>query len=243
LTGWSIGFGREVDTVVGVDYSELSSPTAGLGIVIGAPSHLGPARPRLGDDDLIAVDAHLLCLGAYHRAGWAGTDSRTWLRPAIAERLVLIEGTLPDGFGLAIFDGWRSDETVRALYDHYYGPGSTLAPGYLAPPSDDPSAPPPPHLTGAAVDLTLSWHGAPLSLGTPYDEFSERAHLDALDGVPDDHPDALDRDLRRLLHRTMTAGGFAPYDQEWWHYSWGDDAWATWSGEPAALYGATSPSR
>ena len=85
--------------------------------------------------------------------------------------------------------------------------------------------------------------GVPLSLGTPFDEFTPRAHLTALDDVPDDHPDALDRDLRRLLFDSMTEAGFAPYAQEWWHFSYGDRDWARWHGRSEELYGATAPNR
>ena len=41
----------------------------------------------------------------------------------------------------------------------------------------------------------------------------------------------------------MTEAGFAPYEQEWWHYSYGDRAWAEHHGHAAPLYGATSPNR
>jgi zinc D-Ala-D-Ala dipeptidase len=210
-----------------MNYSSMSSPTTGLGIVV--PAGIAPPLPRSVPRDarvtagmgakneaLVDVTDRFVCVGCYHRAGWPGTSERTWLRSGVADRLAVVEAGLPDGFGLAIFDGWRSEETIRALYAHFYGPGSTLEPGYLADPNagDDP-----PHLTGGAVDLTLTWDGNPLSLGTPFDEFTPRAHLRALEAAPDDSPDALDRDLRRLLCAAMTDAGLAPYSEEWWHYS------------------------
>lgn len=206
----------------------------------------GPAGVA-SDEPLVDAGRDLLCVNCYHRAGWAGTSSTTWLRRGVVARLLeSVQLDLPDGFGLAVYDGWRSPQTVTALYDHFYGEGSDLEPGYLAPPSKDPDDPdnvddidPPPHLTGGAVDLTLSWRGTPLSLGTPFDEFTPRAHLTALESGPA----TLDRDLRRLLFTVMTEAGFAPYEQEWWHYSYGDRAWADHHGHAAPLYGATSPNR
>lgn len=254
------------------DYAAYSAPTAGLGIVL--PDRIPPlptgsvlqfrrpggetagqngrgsagdgrgARPVAADEPLVDAGRDLTCLNCYHAAGWAGTSATTWLRLGVVTRLLELD--LPDGFGLALFDGWRSPTTVAALYDHYYGPGSTLEAGYLADPAADPGdsgrTGPPPHLTGGAVDLTLTWNGTPLSLGTPFDEFTPRAHLAALEAA-DDGADRLDRDLRRLLHAVMVDAGFAPYDHEWWHFSYGDAAWASWHGRSTALYGATSPNR
>lgn len=226
----------------------MSSPTGRLvpEDAVG-PQPAPPARRPVREvpvvesvEPLVELDDRFVRVNGYRRAGWEGTSDAMWLRRSVVDRLDVVAATLPDGFGLAIFDGWRSPATVRALYGHYYGPGSTLAPGFLADP-DDPSVVPP-HSTGAAVDLTLTWDGAPLSLGTPFDEFSPRAALDALESAADG-PDVLDRNLRRLLCAAMTAAGFAPYHDEWWHYSWGDQMWAAWHAEPFAHHGATSPSR
>ena len=253
------------------DYADCSAVTWGLGIDLAAlrsvPPLTDPAlrgghreggsaiRTVIGtvavadDEPLVDAGRDLLCINCYFGAGWAGTSPTTWLRLGVVHRLIELASGLPDGFGLAIFDGWRSPTTVRALYAHYYGPGSTLEPGFLADPDaedlDATPPPPPPHGTGGAVDLTLSWRGTPLSLGTPFDEFTARAHLTALEEAPggaDESPDALDRDLRRLLHAVMTDAGFAAYDQEWWHFSYGDHAWAAATGA-AVLYGTTAPNR
>ncbi|MFN8050608.1 MAG: M15 family metallopeptidase [Acidimicrobiales bacterium] len=232
-----------------MDYSAMSSPTAGLDIPIPIPTSRSvpptagthPPGGELNRDDaagdeLVDAGRELRCLACYHAADWPGTSATTWLRAGVVRRLADIESRLPSGFGLAIFDGWRSMETVRALYAHYYGPGSTLEPGYLADPD---AAGVPPHLTGGAVDLTLSWQGVPLSLGTAFDEFTPRAAADALELGEE----TVDRDLRRFLRDVMTTAGFAPYAEEWWHFSWGDDDWARWSGADSALYGATAPTR
>jgi len=223
-------------------YATLSRPPAEVGAppVDAAPlppDHAPPGPlPTVAEcgQPLVAVDPHLPCLSAYRAAGWAGTASTTWLRSSVVERLVAVHEALPSGFGLAVFDGWRSPETIRALWNHYYGPGSQLEPGFLADPDGDGD---PPHLTGGAVDLTLTWRGAPLSLGTPFDEFSTRAHLRALE---DAGPEP-DRSLRRLLHHAVVAQGFVPFAQEWWHVSFGDQDWAAATGAPAARYGPTAP--
>jgi D-alanyl-D-alanine dipeptidase len=194
-------------------------------------------------EPLVEVDGTSTCLNLYRVDGWAGVPERTWLRAGVLDRLTYAQSLLPEGFTLAVFDGWRSPETIRALYDHFYGPGSTLEPGFLANP-DDPDVIPP-HLTGAAVDLTLAWQGQPLALGTHFDDFTSAAWVHSLeDGgpalVPGIDPEP-DRSLRRLLHAVMRAGGFVGMREEWWHFAYGDQRWAEAERRPAAIYGPARP--
>ncbi len=176
----------------------------------------------------------LRLLNLYRRDGWAGTSDAVWLRAGVADRLLAAAASLPDGWGLAVFDGWRSPVTVRALYEHFYGPGSTLPPGFLADP-DDPDRVPP-HTTGAAVDVTLTWQGTALALGTVFDDFTPAAHLRSLEDSDDPS-----RALRRLLHAHLAPQGFVGLAEEWWHVSYGDQHWAAVTGELSAPYGPTSP--
>ncbi len=173
--------------------------------------------------------------------GWTGTDDRMWLRAEVAGRVTAAAESLPDGFGLALYDTWRSPETVRALYEHFYGPDSTLTPGFLADP-DDPSIVAP-HTTGAAVDLTLTWRGTALALGTVFDDFTDASHLRSLEHLADDltRPGWLAANLRRLLHRHLAEQGFVAMTEEWWHVSWGDQDWAAVNDLPTARYGAALP--
>lgn len=207
---------------------------------VGLPA-IGAGEPLV---ELVATD-RIALLDLYRfdplggPDGWAGTDDRMWLRAEVADRVATVADSLPDGFGLALYDTWRSAATVRALYEHFYGPASTLAPGFLADP-DDPDVVPP-HTTGAAVDLTLTWHGTALALGTAFDDFTDAAHLRSLEHVaaPASEADgALSGALRRLLHRHLADQGFVGMTEEWWHVSWGDQDWAAANDRPTARYGA-----
>lgn len=188
----------------------------------------------------LAADDRITLLNLYRRDGWAGTDDRVWLRQGVATRLSAAAATLPDGFGLAVYDGWRSPMTVRALYEHFYGPDSTLPPGFLADP-DNPHVVPP-HTTGAAVDVTLTWRGTALALGTVFDDFTDAAHLRSLEDAVGTSHEIPSRALRRLLHDRLGAQGFVGMAEEWWHVSWGDQHWAAVTGSTAAPYGPTAPS-
>lgn len=107
---------------------------------------------------------------------------------------------------------------------------------YWGIPSDDPRTPPP-HSTGAAVDLTLQDEsGRELDLGCPIDEATERAW-------PDFYADASDaklracHDRRQLLNDTMRSAGFVRHRNEWWHFSLGDQMAAFTTGKASAIYG------
>ena len=42
---------------------------------------------------------------------------------------------------------------------------------------------------------------------------------------------------RRILITAMSAAGFTNYLGEWWHWSYGDSAWAVRIGRHTAIYG------
>ena len=146
------------------------------------------------------------------------------VRAGVARRLHDVCAELPEPFGLVILDGWRTIAEQNQLRAHYQ-----VESQFVASTSSDRIRPP--HTTGGAVDLTLSYNGGPpLALGTDYDDFTDAARLDSLEGT--DQTAA--RDLRRLLASALIqGGGFAPFAPEWWHWSYGDDVWAALNGRPA----------
>jgi zinc D-Ala-D-Ala dipeptidase len=169
-------------------------------------------------------------LHSYARAGRRHAVDRQWLRAGTLTRLRQAAAGLPRGFGFAVFDAWRPLELQRELFD-VTGPGET---DFVAPPSEDPATPPP-HLTGGTVDLTLSWRGTPLALGTTFDEFTDSAATTAFE----DTPGAV-RALRRLLYHTLRQQGFVVLAEEWWHFEFGTRLWSALTGRPAR-YGPTAP--
>ena len=216
---------------------------------VGAPKVLVPRPaippiataplPPINDvgEPLVELDDDFLCLNLYRVDGWEGTRPASYVRASVRERLLFAQRLLPDGFSLAVFDGWRSMATVRALYAHFYGPGSTLPPGFLADPNDPETKPP--HSTGAAVDLTLAWQGQALALGTYFDDFSPRAESSSLEfGDEAVEPDC---SLRRLLYSVMAAADFVGLADEWWHYSFGDQEWAWQKHQSTAMFDSCMP--
>jgi D-alanyl-D-alanine dipeptidase len=71
------------------------------------------------------------------------------------------------------------------------------------------------HSRGSTVDLTLVRRadGRELDMGSPFDFFSPRSW-------PSDRSASAEAQKNRaLLAEAMTAGGFRPYDKEWWHFT------------------------
>jgi D-alanyl-D-alanine dipeptidase len=198
------------------------------------------------------------------------------LRRGVIDRLLAAQAELrtrQPGLRLAIFDAWRPLAVQRFMVRHALveecarrgvDPDDAcpeleqvrqLVARFWAPPSDDPATPPP-HSTGAAVDLTLAdASGQALAMGGEIDALgaiSEPDHYAAwAEGASE--CEAAQWHRRRLLLRDCLAeAGFAQHPNEWWHYSHGDQLWAWCTGSGAARYGrcpdedvdaAGSPSR
>ena len=86
------------------------------------------------------------------------------------------------------------------------------------------------HPTGGAVDIQIVESGKTLDMGTDIWQFTK----DSFTFSPFVSKKA--QDNRRLLRRTMMEVGFAPFDGEWWHFSYGDKEWAKYYKKPAAIY-------
>ena len=196
------------------------------------------------------------------------------LRQGVIERLLQAQRLLQErspGCRLAIFDAWRplavqrfmvayaiAEECQRCGVDPHQ-PSAELEAvvhevgRFWAPPSDDPATPPP-HSTGAAVDLTLAGaDGEPLDLGSPIDAIGAVSEPDHFAGVAREASDpelrnqaALFNQRRDLLAAVMLEAGFAQHPNEWWHFSRGDQLCAWRTGDNKAIYGrwggSSSPS-
>ena len=183
------------------------------------------------------------------------------LRSGVVERLLQAEQALRHSqfqCRLAIFDAWRPlavqgfmvrhavvEECARAGVDpNQPSPARErviIEVGrFWAPPSDDPATPPP-HSTGAAVDLTLAdGSGTPLAMGGEIDAIGPVSEPEfyAEAALADPRGDAaLWHGRRQLLARVMAGAGFVQHPNEWWHFSWGDQLWAWRRGEGQARYG------
>ncbi len=189
-----------------------------------------------------------------------GDRSPYFLRKGVLERLIQAQLTLQErcpGWRLRIFDAYRPIPVQQFMVDYTFdqlAAAEGIDPNGLsqevrsrlldqvltfwAIPSQN-VATPPPHSTGAAVDLTLSEaNGNPVDMGSPIDEISPRSY-------PNYFADKLEADAqkahtyRSLLAEVMGSAGFRQHPNEWWHFSAGDQLWAWQTGNGAiARYGS-----
>ena len=201
---------------------------------------------------LLRMEPHpYMALGAPY--GASGTPFK--LRLGVVQRLLDAQQQLVEhdpSLRLSIFDAWRPIAVQAFMVDHSIAElcrerGVEVRSGdafdqvvadvgrFWAAPSRDPMTPPP-HSTGAAVDLTLSSSdGTPLAMG---------GEIDAIGAVsePQHYAGREDSDAQRwhqrrqLLADVMEASGFAQHPNEWWHYSFGDQLWAWRRGAAVAIY-------
>lgn len=89
------------------------------------------------------------------------------------------------------------------------------------------------HPTGGAVDVTL-WdksNNRRIDCGSILYDFNSPAIE-----VFSTKLTKSDRTNRFLLRKVMLEAGFAPFDGEWWHFSYGDCEWAYYYNQPFAIY-------
>ncbi len=194
-------------------------------------------------DQVAIVSPHpYVALGAPY-----GDRSPYWLRASALAALLSAQAHLQQqhpGWRLQIFDAYRPIPVQQFMVDYSL---ATLAQtqGYQvatlpdclratllaqvqefwAIPSQDPATPPP-HSTGAAVDLTLlDDRGMPADMGSPIDEISARSHPDHFAHQTTATALVAHRH-RQILYQAMTTAGFCQHPKEWWHFSLGDQLWA-----------------
>jgi zinc D-Ala-D-Ala dipeptidase len=86
------------------------------------------------------------------------------------------------------------------------------------------------HPTGGAVDIQILRDDQPLDFGTKIWDFAP----DSFTYSP--FVSQLATSNRLMLRDVMMRAGFAPFDGEWWHFSYGDKEWAYYYNLPGAIY-------
>jgi zinc D-Ala-D-Ala dipeptidase len=199
-----------------------------------------PARGRAAvpiednGEKLVSLSGIVRIYPVYYWMGFKHAQAEPRVRADVARRLQQASASLPPDFEIVVIDGHRTRQLQAELMTYYKQQTEQPLEGYVSDP--DSTTLIPPHATGGAVDLTLAWRGAPLGLGTDFDEFSTESAPASFESVSS--PSSA-RDLRRLLAKHLMAEGIGMVviDSEWWHWSYGDQWWAVQTGAPAALYG------
>ena len=187
------------------------------------PSTFPDAPDTLGN--LEKVDhPRIKTIASYLNAGWNNAQDGTWLRPEANALLYEVVDSLPEPWGLCVFDAWRPLDLQAELFNAAYK-DPNLPEGFVSP-ADRETRLCPPHLSGGTVDCSFTLHGIPLGLGTGFDDFTDLAAADALE-----IKESINRDLRRWLYWSMTETGFVVLNCEWWHFEYGTRRWGAIRGK------------
>lgn len=88
------------------------------------------------------------------------------------------------------------------------------------------------HVCGAAIDLTILKNNKPIDMGTKIAEFTKPELIPTFSEKIND----IQRKNRLLLRSLLLNLGFAPFNGEWWHFSYGDREWAYYYNKKKAIY-------
>ena len=184
----------------------IPHPYAKLGAPYGEKS---PFFVRTGIlDRLLQADAHLQTL----QPGWKIQIFDAYRPVAVQQFMVdytLKELVNANGLSLETLSETHREEFQQQVYQFWAVPNSDRAT-------------PPPHSTGAAIDVTLiDETGTAIDMGSEIDELSARSfpnHFADCDLPYHRH--------RQILANSMIAAGFKRHWNEWWHFSHGDQIWA-----------------
>jgi D-alanyl-D-alanine dipeptidase len=195
-----------------------------------------------------------------------GETSPYHLRQSVLAALITAQVQLQQqypGWRIQIFDAYRPVAVQQFMVDHTFAEvvqSQKLTPDTLsdeqrdtiwqqvyqlwAVPSPNPMTPPP-HSTGAAVDITLvDVTGQTVDMGSAIDELSPRSHPDYYASSPAQPYHT----YRQLLQEVMYSAGFRRHPGEWWHFCLGDQMWAWLCNQEnptisvTARYGRVAPS-
>jgi D-alanyl-D-alanine dipeptidase len=111
------------------------------------------------------------------------------------------------GYGLLIFDAYRPWHITRAMWDQTL-PAKRE---FVADPATGSR-----HNRGCSIDLSLHRDGVEVAMPSPYDAFTPAAYR-SYAAAP-----AAALAASGMLECWMTAEGFVPLANEWWHFDWAE---------------------
>ncbi len=212
-------------------------------------------------EPLVAIPNHILKINPHPYMSLGapyGDRSPFFVRQGILEKLqksqVYLQ-TIRPNWQIAIFDAYRPVSVQQFMVDYSFrqlveAKGLKIkniteekknalmneVMKFWAIPSPDPKTPPP-HSTGAAIDVTLfDAELLEINMGSPIDEISDRSLPNYFANSSNAQEIRFHSD-RELLNQVMTYSGFQRHPNEWWHFSYGDQLWAWISNEKIAIYG------
>ena len=167
-----------------------------------------------------------------------------YLRVRVAEMLNRAQDSLPAGYRLKVGTALRTLSMQRSGWDGAFKRNQEARPDWplsaLRRATNKYHAPydqkaPPGHCAGAAADVgLLDPAGNALDMIAPTEGWQAAATWSDKIGPEAKHN-------RMMMVEAMLGAGFSNCRDEYWHYSWGDSAWAVRVGEKQCPYGWAHP--
>lgn len=171
----------------------------------------------------------------------------TKIRKTVYQKLKQAQELLPKGLHFCLYEGYRSLDLQKTLFDHRFEKVKNQNPNWphneifvettkLVSPviNQDGSANIPPHSTGGAIDVYLiDNQGKAVDMGMHPKDWIDNAAL-AMTFSPLISPEA--QNNRRIMSQALSAVGFVNYPTEYWHWSYGDRYWAYFQPVKQAIY-------
>lgn len=179
----------------------------------------------------------------------------TKVRETVYKKLVKAQSLLPKGLHFCLYEGYRSLQLQKALFDERFAKVKKLHPQWsqkqlfnettkLVSPiiNLDGTHNIPPHSTGGAIDVyLLDDQGQAIDMGIhPKDWMNDTTGKLSQTNSKIISPTA--QKNRAIMNRVLTEVGFVNYPTEYWHWSYGDRYWAYQQQQKSALYNS-HPSR
>lgn len=127
---------------------------------------------------------------------------------------------LPDDISIQVDGGYRSPKVQEILWNNRIKElGIAKATSLVSNPHNSKSIPG--HTTGGAIDVSLlDSNLKEINLSSPFTKYYDEQELYSKKITKEAQK------LRLLLYKVMLSVGFAPCDNEYWHFSYGDERWA-----------------
>ena len=142
---------------------------------------------------------------------------------------------LPDNLFLQIDCGYRSPKVQGYLWQNRIKQLGIKKASKLV---GNPNIGTPGHTTGGAVDVSLLDKNLnEINLSAPFLKYYDEQKL---------HSTKITKEaqkLRLILYKVMTSVGFAPHDNEYWHFSYGDERWARYYNKKAIYEQIKNPEK
>jgi len=190
--------------------------------------------------DLIkSNNARLLPLSTFSNQYKNSYKEFSLVRKTVADKLLKMLEFLPAEIGIAYFEGFRPLYKQKQYFDDKMRETlQTIEDKDLAYKETSKSVAPfidnvPPHSTGAAIDMTLfSLKDGLLDMGKFDTIFGPNHHQETFS----QETTQTQRKNRLTLLAAAIKSEFVNYGFEWWHYSYGDRAWAYVKNQKEAIY-------